>query len=89
MKRKLRVCLNGTTTNPFHKFGLSQNPFPQTGRYEADRFSLVLQKLGGDPIPNTAYIREVLQGFSDEFVDLCCARFVPGKYVEFDLSWEE
>lgn len=89
MKRALMVALNGTNVNPFHRFGLTQNPFPQTGRAEEDALCLALQKLGGDPIPNVAYIRTTLLGFHPEFVGLCCALFEPGKVVEFGIVWEE
>jgi hypothetical protein len=88
-KLKLRVELNGTNENPYHKFHLKQNPFPQLGRYEYDRQCLHLQKLGGDPIPNVEYIRNHLKGWPDEFVDLCCSQFKPGEYVEFDVYFSE
>jgi hypothetical protein len=86
----LTVRLNGTDENPFHRFGLSQNPFPQLARYETDRAVQRLQALGGDPIPDVAYIRPWLTGyFSDEFIDGCVARFKKGEMVEFDVSWED
>lgn len=34
----LKISLNGTDSNPWHKLGLTQNPFPQLARYETDRF---------------------------------------------------
>lgn len=83
------VRLNGTDENPFHKFGMTQNPFPQVARYEYTRHLLRLQKLGGDPIPDTDYIRRTLTGFSEEFVDLCCTRFKKGEMVEFEVYFEE
>lgn len=89
---RITVCLNGTAENPFHRHGLSQNPFPQTGRMEYDRLCLRMQSLGGDPIPHDtaeAYIRARLVGCSDEFVDLCVSQFRPGEYVQFDIAWEE
>ena len=42
--------------------------------------------LGGDPIPDEVYIRRRLEGWSTEFVDLCCAQFRPGESVEFDVA---
>ena len=83
----LRVDLNGTDTNPFHKFGLTQNPFPQLGRMEFDRYTLHLAKLGADPIPDTDYIRNHLRGWEPEFVDGCCARFKKGEMVTFFIHW--
>ena len=31
---ELLVELNGTSENPYHKMGLTQNPFPQTAKYD-------------------------------------------------------
>jgi hypothetical protein len=89
---KFKVALNGTETNPWEKFGLTQNPFPQLAKYEYDAACLRLQKLGGPPIPHDKaeqYIREVLKGFSKEFIDICCMKFEPGKMVEFDIHFDE
>jgi hypothetical protein len=89
---KFKVALNGTDTNPWLKFGLTQNPFPQLGKYEYDRACLQMQKLGGPSIPHEwaeQYIREILKGFSEEFVDLCVRQFKPGEYVEFDVYFPE
>jgi hypothetical protein len=84
---RLKVCLNGTTENPYHRFGLSQNPFPQIAKYEYTKACLQLQKLGGDPIPNERYIRDTLAGFSNEFIELCCKQFMPGEYVTFEVEF--
>jgi hypothetical protein len=43
--------------------------------------------LGGDPIPDVDYIRRHLEGWSDEFIELCCEQFKPGEYVEFLVTW--
>ena len=86
---KLKVALNGTDKNPFHKWGLKQNPFPQIGKYEYDRQCRHLQALGGDPIPDTDYIRNHLKGWSDEFVEVCCEEFRKGEYVTFTVEWKE
>lgn len=86
----LRVCLNGTDSNPHHRFGLTQNPFPQLGMAEYDAAERRLAKLGGDPIPKDraeAYIRETLEGFSQEFVDGVVARYKPGEYVRFTVNF--
>lgn len=86
---KLRVVLNGTDTNPHHKWGLTQNPFPQLGMAQHDAACLRLQSLGGDPIPNVEYIREKLKDyFTDEFIDLCCREFKPGEMVKFHVHWK-
>ena len=84
---KLRVDLNGTSENPYHRYGLSQNPFPQLAKHEYSGACRRIQYLGGDPIPDTQYIRKILEGFSDEFVELCCERFVPGKYISFNVEF--
>jgi hypothetical protein len=89
MKTFLKVELNGTNENPYNVFGLTQNPFPQIAKMEYMHHCLNLQKLGGEPIPNVEYIREVLKGWSEEFIELCCSRFKPGEYVEFIVKLPE
>lgn len=86
---KITVRLNGTKENPWHKYGLKQNPFPQLGKAQYDAACLRVQSLGGDPIPNADYIRERLAGFSKEFVAGCVERFKPGELVEFVVEWPE
>jgi hypothetical protein len=86
---KLYVELNGTDSNPYHTMGLTQNPFPQTARFGEDSFTLRLQSLGGDPIPNTDYIRRKLRGFSTEFIELCCKNFRKGEIVKFTATYHE
>lgn len=86
----ITVHLNGTDTNPFHRLGLTQNPFPQLARMETDRQILRVQALGGDPIPNANHIRTFLAGYcSDEFINLCAARFKKGEMVTFDMAWKD
>lgn len=79
------VRLNGTGTNPWHGLGLTQNPFPELARHEYAGPLLHLARLGGDPIPDVAFIREYLAGWSQEFIELCCERFRPGEMVEFKV----
>ena len=88
------VTLNGTETNPYHKMGLKINPFPILGRAQYNDTPIRL--LGANPISEEAkrlgisptdYIKGVLQGFSQEFVDLCCDRYRPGKLVKFEVSF--
>jgi hypothetical protein len=83
----IEVQLNGTDENPFHKYGLRQNPFPQIARREIIGYLLQLAKLGADPIPDTEYIRSTLKGWSSEFVEGLCARFVKGQYIKFLVSF--
>ena len=80
------VELNGTDENPYHRFGVTQNPFP-LGDAEYDAAYRIVQSLGGDPIPDIDYIKRKLQGFSQEFVDLCCRKFEKGKMVRFGVSF--
>lgn len=88
-KMRLFIELNGTDENPYGKLGMTQNPFPQIAQAEYTDGCLQLQALGGEPIPDTDYIRKHLRGWSKEFVDLCCAQFQKGKVVKFYVSWEE
>lgn len=83
----IKVVLNGTDENPWHLYGLSQNPFPQIAKAEVSGLLLHLAALGGDPIPNVEYIRGYLKGWSDEFVELCCAKYEQGKMVEFHVEF--
>lgn len=89
MKRKFLVELNGTDENPYHRLGLTQNPFPQLGKAEYDAAERRLHSLGGDPIPDTDYIREKLKGFNPEFVELCCSKFEKGKMVKFYIEFND
>lgn len=89
MKMRIEVELNGTDANPWLRYGLRQNPFPQIARAEYAAACIRLQKLGGDPIPDTDYIRTTLAGFSEEFITLCCARFRKGERVKFGVAFEE
>lgn len=87
----IMVHLNGTPENPFHKLGLTQNPFPQIAEHKWSGACLRMQSLGGDPIPHdtySEYIRERLKGFSEELIGLCISRFQPGKYVTLEVSWD-
>ena len=85
----LVVKLNGTSVNPYHKLGLKRNPFPQ--QFKAGHVAAVLkiQELAADPIPDIDYIRSVLKGFSEEFVELCCTMFEPGEMVTFKVHWDD
>ena len=84
---ELEVVLNGTNENPYHKFGLKQNPFSQLADARFDPYVLKLQSLGAEPIKDVQHIRKMLAGWSQEFVDLCCQKFEPGKMVRFKVSF--
>jgi hypothetical protein len=84
---KITVDLNGTAVNPYHLYGLKQNPFSQLSKSEYDSAIMTIQSLGADPIPNIYYIRERLKGFSDEFVELCVSKYIPGKMVSFTVEF--
>lgn len=87
---EVRIELNGTDTNPWHKFGLTQNPFPQLARMETDRYVLRWQGLGGDPIPDADYIRSHLKGYAtQELIELCVASFRKGTLVKFIITWPD
>src|SRR2546429_6955961 len=59
--------------------------FPYTTLF---RSCLLLQKLGGDPIPDAEYIRKTLAGhFTEEFIQGCVDRYKPGEMVEYIAIW--
>jgi len=86
---KIRVELNGTQENLYGKLGLTQNPFDQLGKGEYADHILTLQSLGGVPIPKDfeVYIRTVLVGWSEEFIDLCISQYQPGQLVKFVVEF--
>ena len=87
---RIKVSLNGTNNNPYHKYGLRQNPFPQIAEHKYYAACMHLQALDGDPIPDTDFIRRHLAGwFSQEFIDLCCIKFVKGEIVQFEVEWRD
>jgi hypothetical protein len=81
----LRVTLNGTERNPWHTYGLRQNPFPQLGKAEYHAGERQLASLDGDPLRGPHDIRARLRGFSEEFIELCIAQFRPGRRVSFTV----
>jgi len=86
-KTRLTIRINGTDENPFHKLGLEMNPFPQIPKAEFMSAMYQLNKLAAQPIKNKEQIREILQGWSEEFVELCCQKFEPGRVVEFVIEF--
>lgn len=84
---QLRVALNGTDTNPWHKYNLRQNPFPQIASAETDHAMRQLNSLDGEPIKGPQDIRDRLEGWTDEFIEGCIERFEPGKRVRFIVEF--
>ena len=82
---ELDVTINGTGINPWHRFGLRQNPFPQTGRAEYAAGERKLASLDGDPVRAADDIRERLAGFDPEFVEGVIKRWQPGRRVRFKI----
>lgn len=89
MKHKVTVRLNGTNENPWHKFGLTQNPFPQIAKAEYMRGMMQLNSLNGDPIKSPEDIRQRLAGCTEEFIELCVSQFKPGVIAMFDAVFDD
>jgi hypothetical protein len=89
-KHTITVRLNGTDINPWHKFHLRCNPFPQIGKMEWDAGQRALAELDGDPLKGHEDIRTRLRGkVSPELVELCVSQFKPGERVEFDFTFDD
>lgn len=86
---RLTVKLNGTKINPFARWGLRCNPFPQIGKYELMPMQRRLNELGGEPIKDEADLRKRLEGFEPSFIEGCVARFKPGEMVQFDITFPD
>lgn len=86
---RLTVHLNGTNENPWHKYGLTQNPFPQIAEYRYSAACLQMQALDGEPIKSLYDIHQRLRGWSEEFIELCCDAYIPGESVSFCTTFEE
>jgi hypothetical protein len=82
---ELNVTINGTGMNPWHRFGLRQNPFPQIGKAEYAAGERKLASLDGDPVRSADDIRERLAGFDPEFVEGVIQRWQPGRRVRFKI----
>lgn len=92
MMMKMTVWLNGTSVNPYAKWGLKCNPFPIICEAEYSGREMPLRKLASEPIPHDTYeqyIRETLNGFSQQFVDLMVSQFRPGRMISVTVSWNE
>jgi hypothetical protein len=84
---ELNVTINGTDVNPWHRFGLRQNPFPQIGKAEYAAGERKLASLDGDPVRAAEDIRERLAGFAPEFVEGIIRRWQPGRRVTFKIAF--
>ena len=82
---ELNVTINGTGINPWHRFGLRQNPFPQLGKAEYAAGERQLASLDGDPVRTADDIRERLAGFDPAFVEGVIQRWQPGRRVRFKI----
>jgi hypothetical protein len=82
---ELNVTINGTGVNPWHRFGLRQNPFPQIGKAEYAAGERQLASLDGDPVRTADDIRERLAGFGPEFIEGVIQRWQPGRRVRFKI----
>ncbi len=83
----ITVKINGTNVNPWHIYGLRQNPFPQIGKAEYDLADQQINSLNGDPVKSADDIRTRLAVFNDEFIEGCVARFQPGERVSFEVTF--
>ena len=80
---RFQVALNGTSVNPFERLGLKVNPFPAIPKAEYESVNDTLRDLEARPIKDSDDIRTRLQGWSDEFIQGCVDRFIPGEMVKF------
>lgn len=85
----MRITLNGTDKNPWHKMNLKQNPFPQIARAEYNDAERQINSLDGDPLKGPEDIRKRLKGFSEELIELCIKHYQPGKRVRFSITFPE
>jgi hypothetical protein len=81
------VSINGTEENPFAKWGLLCNPFPQIAEAEFVAGCMQLNKLAAGPVRSVEQIREILTGFSVEFVELACEKYKPGERVTYVVDF--
>jgi hypothetical protein len=79
----LKVYINGTDTNRWHKYGMKVNPFPQVAKLEWQQIDSMINHLDGDPIKSEEELLERLKGFSPKFIDLCKQHYKPGERTSF------
>lgn len=83
----IKVILNGTDKNRWHRWGFKHNPFPQVGMAEFDQADMQVNSLDGDPLTGPEDIAARLKGFAPEFVQLCQQQFKRGERVAFYVSF--
>jgi hypothetical protein len=86
---EMTITLNGTDTNPWHRWGLKLNPFPQLAKAEYAEAELMVASLDGDPIKDADDIRQRLAGCDPKFIEGVVARFKPGQRVRFTISFPD
>lgn len=90
----ITIRINGTDTNPWHRFGLTRNPFPQVGLREWDSFDRFLAELGAKPMPTTEALNKFLaearelaiphrRDDFDRFCEVVRMHYVPGDIASF------
>jgi len=84
---KFEVSLNGTDKNPFTQLGLTQNPFPVIAKGGYESSNATLADLGARPIKDSDDIRCRLEGWSNEFIELCISNFVAGEITKFTVEY--
>jgi hypothetical protein len=84
---EVTFTINGTRTNPFAYWGLSQNPFPSSGIHEFAAAEARLASLGGEPVLSEDDIRDRLRGFDPAFVERCIRAWVPGQIVHITMRF--
>ena len=83
----LRVTINGSSTNPWDRYGLDRIPLPQIARHELNPAMMQRASVDRDPITGPEDIRARLAGWSAEFIELCIAQYVPGQRIAFAVNF--
>jgi hypothetical protein len=84
MKRvKFKVTLNGTSENPYERWGLTQNPFPLLPEHPG--LSRGLAYLDATPMPALADLERALEhvNATEEFRHACRTEYRAGERVTF------
>lgn len=88
----VKVVLNGTDENPWHRMNLTMNPFPgQIAKAEYDAFEMLINSLNGDPITSVENLKERLLPYlpeDNDFVQECLRNYMPGERITFMFSFE-
>lgn len=82
----LRVTLNGTSKNHWHRYNLRQNPFPQIAKAEYVSAMMQLNSLDGEPLRREQDIGERLAGWHPEFIRMCVEQYRPGERFTFIVT---